>query len=156
MFFKINRKQTAIRTDTYEQLRELVTTALLYEIPEHNPHHHILFTANHKLEQYREAAQCFRQQSDVSTALGQFSYEAYNEALQQFNQLQSLIRAYMHLSDEQRQENFNHHFRFHKEKIETMYSQYKQQKTYISQLHLEIAFHNALKEDLLPLLTQLE
>ena len=156
MFFKINRKQTAIQKDIYEQLRELITTALLYEIPEHSPHHHILFTANHKLEQYQEAAQCFRQHSAVSTALGQFSHTAYNQALQQFNQLQSLIRAYMHLSDEQRRESFNHHFRFHKEKIETMYSQYEQQKPYISRMQLEIAFHKALKEDLLPLLTQLE
>ena len=56
MFFKLNNSQTAIQKDVYNQIHELVTTALLYEIPEHSPHHHILFTANQKLEQYRQAA----------------------------------------------------------------------------------------------------
>lgn len=156
MFFKLDKSQTSIHNDVYEQICELVTTALLYEIPEHSPHHHILFTANHKLEQYREAAEYFRKQSDVSTALGQFSIEAYKQALQQFNQLQLLIRGFMHLSDDGRRANFNHHFRFHKEKIEKIYMQYKQQKAYSSLVQLEITFHKALKEDLLPLLAQLD
>jgi len=156
MFFKLNNSQTAIQKDVYDQIHELVTMALLYEIPEHSPHHHILFTANHQLEQYREAAEYFRQQSDVSTALGQFSIEAYKQALQKFNQLQLLIRSFMHLSDDGRRVNFNHHFRFHKEQIEKIYMQYKQQKAYSSLIQLEVAFHKALKEDLLPLLAQLD
>ena len=156
MFFETNKKQIENDKDTYEQIRELVTNLLLYEVPEHSPHHHILFTANHKLEQYREAAEYFRQQSDASTALGQFSIKAYKQALQQFNQLQLLIRGFMHLSDDARRANFNHHFRFHKEKIEKIYTQYKQQKVYISLLQLENTFHKAIKEDLLPLITQLD
>ncbi len=43
MFFKLNNSQTAIQKDVYDQIHELVTTALLYEIPEHSPHHHIAF-----------------------------------------------------------------------------------------------------------------
>ena len=156
MFFKLNNSQTVIQKDVYDQIHELVTTALLYEIPEHSPHHHILFTANKKLEQYRQVAECFRQQSDVSTSLGQFSIEAYKQALQKFNQLQLLIRSFMHLSDEGKRVNFNHHFRFHKEQIEKIYMQYKQQKAYSSLIQLEITFHNALKEDLLPFITQLD
>ena len=45
---------------------------------------------------------------------------------------------------------------YHKEQIEKIYMQYKQQKAYSSLMQLEIAFHNALKEDLLPLLAQLD
>lgn len=156
MFFKLNKSQTVVQADVYEQIRELVTTALLYEIPEHSPHHHILFTANQKLEQYRQAAEYFRLQSDVSTTLGQFSIDAYTQALQQFNQLQLLIRGFIHLSDDGRRVHFNHHFRFYKEQIDKMYTQYKEQKVYSSLLQLEMAFHKALKEDLLPFLTQLD
>ena len=156
MFFKVNKSQTVAQQDVYEQLRELVTTVLLYELPEHSPHHHILFTANQKLEQYREAAEYFRKHSDVSTALGQFSIEAYKQALQQFNQLQLLIRGFMHLSDAERRVHFNHHFRFHKEQIEKIYMQYKQHKAYSSLIQLEKEFHKALKEDLLPLIAQLD
>ena len=156
MFFKLNKNQIEVQKDVYEQIRELVTTALLYEIPEHSPHHHILFTANKKLEQYRDAAEYFRKHNDVSTALGQFSIAAYKQALQQFNQLQLLIRGFMHLSDDERRVHFNHHFRFHKEPIEKIYMQYKQQKAYSSLIRLEKEFHKALKEDLLPLIAQLD
>ena len=156
MFFKLNKSHTAVQKDVYDQIFELVATALLYEIPEHSPQHHILFTANQKLEQYREAAEHFRKESDVSTALGQFSIAAYKQTIQQFNQLKILIRGYMHLSDDEKRLHFNHHFRFHKEQIEKIHTQYKQQKEYSSLMRLENEFHKALNEELLPLITQLD
>ena len=155
MFFQLKDTKKS-KTDSYDQVLQLVTAILHQECPHHSSRHHLLYTANLQLEQYKEAKDFFYAQCDVTTSLGTFSKEAYDKANKNYHQLYLLIRAYMHLSDERQREHFNHHFRFSKEQIETMYNYYEHYSTHVKTLALEEAFWHALKEDLAPLLTQLE
>lgn len=153
MFFQL--KEAPVTLDSYDKIFELVRALLYFECPEHRTNHHILYTANTQLERYREARDYYRPFEDPSTSLGQFSREAYHLTNKKFNQLFIIIRGYMHLSDDKQRAHFNHHFRFYKEKIETMHALF----TNISQhkeLGLEATFYEHLKNDLIPLLTQFE
>jgi hypothetical protein len=154
MFFQLKDKATKEK-ETYDLLVELVKAVLHYECPEHRANYHILYSANHQLEMYQEAQACYRLHCNPSTSLGNFSAEAYQLATKKYNQLYTTIRGYMHLSEESHREHFNHHFRFHKEKIEVMHALF-QKKQERRLLNLEQAFFEGLKEDLLPILTQLE
>lgn len=154
MFFQL--KEAPIQTlETYDKISEIVRAILYFECPEHRANHHILFTANAKLESYREARDFYRPFDDPSTSLGQFSREAYQLANKKYNQLYTIIRGYMHLSDAKQRAHFNHHFRFSKEKIDAMYSLFTN-KSQHKELDLEASFYEHLKNDLIPLLTQFE
>ena len=61
----------------------------------------------------------------------------------------------MHLSEEAKREHFNHHFRFHAEKITLMHKLFKNVQIH-QLLNIESLFFEQLKEDLIPLLTQIE
>ena len=154
MFFQL--KETPVASvDTYDKISQLVKALLHFECPEHRAQHHILYTANKQLEAYREAKQFYRQYDDPSHALGRLSREAYEQANKQYHQLSTIIRGYMHLSENTRRDHFNHHFRFSKEKIENMYHLFEQ-KHHHQQLKLEALLYERLKEDVVPLLTQFE
>ena len=141
--------------DTYDKVFELVKAILYFECPEHRAQHHILYTANIKLETYREAKDFYRPFDDPATSLGTFSREAYQLATKKYHQLNTIIRGFMHLSDDSRREHFNHHFRFHAEKITSMHQLYQNVQLH-QLLNLESLFFERLKEDLGPLLTQFE
>ena len=154
MFFQL--KEAPLKPlDTYDKISALVRALLYVECPEHRSNHHILYTANTKLESYREARDFYRPLDDPSTSLGLFSREAYQLANQKYNQLYTIIRGYMHLSDATRREHFNHHFRFSKEKIDAMHALFSKKEQH-KQLGLETTFYEHLKNDLTPLLTQFE
>ena len=154
MFFHV--KETAPKTlDTYDQISVLVRAVLYFECPEHRANHHILYTANMQLESYQEAKAFYRPLEDPSTSLGLFSREAYQRANKKYNQLYTIIRGYMHLSDASQRAHFNHHFRFSKEKISAMHALFSN-KDYHKQLGFETTFYEHLKNDLVPLLTQFE
>jgi len=154
MFFQL--KEAPKKTlDTYDKISELVRAILDFECPDHRANHHILYSANSKLESYREARDFYRPFDNPSTSIGQFSRDAYQLANQKYNQLYTIIRGYMHLSDEKQREHFNHHFRFSKEKIDAMYTLFSNKELH-KQLQLEAAFYQCLKEDITPLLTQCE
>ena len=141
--------------DTYDKISQLVKAVLHFECPDHRANHHILYTANTQLEAYREAKDFYRPYDDPATALGCFSREAYKIANKKYHQLYTIIRGYMYLSEEARRDHFNHHFRFHDEKIDVMY-QLLEQKQERQLLNLDTLFYEHLKEDLTPLLTQFE
>ncbi|WP_274309575.1 hypothetical protein [Solibacillus daqui] len=154
MFFQL--KEAPKKTlDTYDKISELVCAILYFECTDHSANHHILYSANSKLESYREARDFYRPFDDPSTSLGQFSREAYQLANQKYNQLYTIIRGYMYLSDDTQREHFNHHFRFSKEKIDTFHALFSN-KDHHKQLQLETSFYEHLKNDVAPLLTQFE
>ena len=154
MFFQV--KETPQRTiDTYDKISELVRALLYAECPEHRANHHILYTANTQLESYREARDIYRASEDPSTSLGLFSREAYQLANKKYNQLYTIIRGYMHLSDDSRRAHFNHHFRFSKGKIDAMHALFSKKEQH-KLLGLETTFYEHLKNDLTLLLTQFE
>lgn len=154
MFFQV-KDQSVQTQDTYDKVFELVKAILYFECPEHRDHHHILYTANLKLETYREAKEFYRPFDDPSSSLGTFSREAYQLANKRYHQLYTIIRGFMHLSEDAKRDHFNHHFRFHAEKISSMHHLY-QNKQLHQLLHLNNLFFERLKEDLAPLLTQFE
>lgn len=154
MFFQL--KEASVKTlDTYDKIFELVKAILYFECPEHRSNHHILYTANTQLENYRESREVYRPFIDPASSLGQFSQEAYQLANKKYQQLYTIIRGYMHLSDDTQREHFNHRFRFSKERIDAMYTLFSN-KEFHKQLQLEAAFFEHLKEDITPLLTQFE
>lgn len=154
MFFQVKDK-TETPLDTFDKISHLVKAILQFECPEHRAQHHILFTANMKLETYREAQLFYRKFDDPGNALGRLSREAYELANKKYNQLFTIIRGYMHLSDDTKRSHFNHHFRFSKEKIENMFTLFKHMPHH-QHLKLEEEFYERLKEDIIPLLTQFE
>lgn len=65
MFFQL--KEASVKTlDTYDKIFELVKAILYFECPEQRSNHHILYTANTQLENYREAREVYRPFSDRS------------------------------------------------------------------------------------------
>ena len=103
MFFQVKERSTQTQ-ETYDKVFELVKAILHFECPDHRAHHHILYTANIKLETYREAKDFYRPFDDPSTALGCFSREAYQLANKKYHQLYTIIRGFMHLSEEAKRE----------------------------------------------------
>lgn len=154
MFFQT--KETLNTIDTYDQAKILITALLHHECPEHSPKHHLLYTTNQKLEAYREAKEYFRKQIDVQSAIGIFSSQSYDAASAKYNQLYLLIRAYMHLADDGKRHYFNHHLTFHQQKIATLFDYHKEQQHVTHLLGIEHGFWAALKEDIVPLFTQIE
>lgn len=154
MFFQVKDK-TETPLDTFDKISHLVKAILHFECPDHRAQHHILYTANRKLETYREAQSFYRKFDDPGNALGRLSREAYELANKKYNQLFTIIRGYMHLSDDNKRSHFNHHFRFSKEKIENMFTLFEHMSHH-QHLKLVEAFYERLKEDLIPLLTQFE
>lgn len=154
MFFQL-KDSTATTLDTFDKISHLVKAILHFECPEHRAQHHILYTANMKLETYHEAQSFYRKFDDPSNALGRLSREAYELANKKYHQLFTIIRGYMHLSDHNKRNHFNHHFRFSKEKIEAMFTLFEQMHHH-EHLKLEAEFYERLKEDIIPLLTQFE
>lgn len=154
MFFQLKDK-TGKPLDTFDKISYLVKVILHFECPEHRAQHHILYTANMKLETYREAQSFYRKFDDPGNALGRLSREAYELANKKYHQLFTIIRGYMHLSDDNQRDHFNHHFRFSKEKIENMFILFEQMHHH-KHLKLEAEFYERLKEDIIPLMTQFE
>lgn len=154
MFFQL-KDSTTTTLDTFDKISHLVKAILHFECPEHRAQHHILYTANMKLETYLETQSFYRKFDDPSNALGRLSREAYELANKKYHQLFTIIRGYMHLSDHNKRNHFNHHFRFSKEKIEAMFILFEQMHHH-EHLKLEAEFYERLKEDIIPLLTQFE
>lgn len=154
MFFQLKEKPITM-PDTYDKIFELVTAVLHFECSDHRSNHHILYTANTKLEAYRDAKDFYRPFNNPASELGLLSREAYQTATNKYNQLYTIIRGYMHLSDDSRRDHFNHHFRFQKEQITAMHALFER-KQERQLLNLESLFFERLKDDLTPLLTQFE
>src|SRR5690606_41462805 len=109
MFFQIKDK-TDTPIDTYDKISYLVNAILQFECPEHRAQHHILYTANMKLETYREAQQFYRKVDNPAHAHGRLSRDAYQQANRNYNQLITIIRRYMHLSDDNNRDHFKNHY----------------------------------------------
>lgn len=156
VLFKIKEVKITREIDTYEKIKELVSAILLHELPDHSSTHHLLYTANIKLEEIRNARDYHRKKIELTTQLGQFHQRAYDLAVREFNQLYTFIRAYMHLSSAQDRDRYNHSFRFYKEKIASFYEQFTDKNNHLQNANLEEQFWEALKQDVLPLLSQIE
>ena len=150
-------KEQAIETrDLYDQMKEIITECLKRELPDHNPRHHLLFTANMKLESLQEAKELHRRFIDVSTNTGRFHQQRYAKMSDMYHKLYRLTRGYMHLCDEGERKHFNHHFRLSSRVIESCYEQYEARRSFCFSKEEEHGFFEELKEEIIPLLCQIE
>ena len=156
MLFQAKKEQAIETRDLYDQMKEIVTECLKQELTDHNPRHHLLFTANAKLQSLQEAQELHRRFMDVSTNTGGFHQHRYAKVSDMYHKLQRLIRGYMHLCDEGERKHFNHHFRLSSRVIECCYEQYKVRHSFCFSKEEEETFFEELKEEIIPLLCQME
>lgn len=155
MFFRPKEKAIVTR-DLYDQMKEIVTECLIRDLPEHNSRNHLLFTANMKLEALQQAKEIHRRFINVSTSPGRFHQERYITLSDMYHKLYRLTRGYMYLCDVRDREHFNHHFRLSSTTIEQCYEQYQARHSFCFSREDEAVFFQELKEEIIPMLCQIE
>lgn len=105
-----------------EKLLDLVLELLDKELPEHLAHHHILFTANFKLESLKDSLNHHRSQLNDQLKLGQFHSQIYHQLQKQVSDLQVLVDSYMELYIDMKQ--MNHRLHFHYDQINYLHENY--------------------------------
>lgn len=145
MFFQ--SKEIIVETDLYDQLKTIVTLLIHYECPSASFRHHILLTANEKLQTFKEAKDYHFKESNMAHAIGRFHKNAYEHNLRKYNQLQLMIDSYMLLSIEKDRKHINHRLRFHSEVIKYCYQQVMAMEKLLDSCNKD-NFIMALKEDL--------
>lgn len=158
IFFSLTKQDSKEieKIDLYAQMNTIVFTLLKQELPELNTRHHLLYTANVKLETYRTASQYHRQRANVQTAIGTYHKKASEENLKRFNQLQILIEAYIQLSIIEERHLLNHRLRMKDLTINSTYEELQAKQDITLSAAQEETFWNALKEDILPVISLLE
>ena len=156
MFFQTLFKQTKQETaeiSAAQKLLILVRELLNKELPEHYTHHHILYTANSKLQSLNESLKSHRTQSNQNLKLGQFHSQMHDQLRKQASDLQVLVDGYMELNIDVNQ--MNHRLHFHYDQIHYLHHNYL--------LYLEGRFANpssplfwqAVKEDVLEIIRKI-
>ncbi len=149
------KKESVKKFDSYEQLQMIVETLLKREVSSSNTMHHLLYHANARLEQFRNASSYHREKIVLTTALGVFHKEAYEETLKSFNQLQLLIDAYITLNIEENRQQINHRLLFKEHYIEDLSKEIMEFNNHQTLPHLKEKFWDAIKEDIMPILAEL-
>lgn len=141
--------------DLYDQLQFIVSTLLKKELPAHNSVHHLLYTANTKLEELRENTSYHRNYIDLNSSIGIFHKEAYEHTLKCFNQLQLLIDSYINLNIEEERGRINRRLSLIDEKVNSIYLQIIEFNKFNILTTLEEKFWMAVKEDTMPILAEI-
>lgn len=153
MFFTPKEIKTL---ETYAQLKEILVALIHSECPEHRIQHHILYSANLKLHQLEQAKQHFSTLIDLSTPIGQYAKVIYDEANQKYNELHCIIRAYSLFCDQKEQARLNHNLHFSKHKVADCYTLLMTRHQYKHILPIEPTFWQAIKQQILPIVAELE
>ena len=153
MFFTAKEQ---LRFETYDELKEIVLALLHTECPEHRNQHHILYSANLLLAQLEDAKKHFQSLIDPTTPIGQYAREVYESARAKHSELNCIVRGYMLFCDEGERNRLNHNLYFSKEKIKSCYMLLKTRHEYKNILPIEPTFWLAIKEQILPILADLE
>ncbi len=146
-------KQESAEICSAEKLLVLVREILNKELPEHLAHHHILLTANSKLESLNESLNYHRSQANNQFRLGQFHSQMHDQLRKQMSDLQALVDGYMELNIDISQ--MNHRLHFYYDQIQYLHENYK--------LNLEGRFFDqssqlfwqAIKEDVLDIIRKI-
>lgn len=126
MFFQTlfkQPKQETVETCAAEKLLILVRELLNKELPEHYTHHHILLTANTRLEALNESLTHHRSQVNQHLKLGQFHSQMIEQLRKQISDLQVLVDGYMELTIDVKQ--MNHRLHFHYDQIHYLHENYQ-------------------------------
>lgn len=141
--------------DSYGQLQTIVDTLLRREVPSPSGMHQLLYHANLRLEQFRIAYSYHREHIALTSAIGLFHKEAYEETFKYFNQLQLLIDAYISLNIEENRQQINHRLSFKEHFIEELSKEITEFNNHHTLPFLEEKFWHAIKEDIMPILAEL-
>ncbi|RHW38567.1 hypothetical protein D1B33_06740 [Lysinibacillus yapensis] len=144
------QKKEEIEISAAEKFLTIVRELLNKELPEHRSHHHILYTANTRLEIFRNLLTHHRSQSNVHQKLGNFHSEMYEQIGKKVSELQCLVDGYMELNIDIKQ--MNHRLHFYHDKIHYLYENYTQfqDRQYIEEY--STFFWQALKMDALEII----
>lgn len=156
MFIHTKEKVEVTKLDLFDQLQQLVNELLEREVPNHDWRHHLLFTANKELLHLEKAKSFHYKQIDVTNAVGRFHQQAYEKTVKKYNHLYLLIRGFIHLNVESERELINHHFKFDDVLIERCYEQFQLRDHHLNDPEIKTYFWQALKEDLMPVLSKFE
>lgn len=140
--------------DVFDQLQFIVTTLIKREVPSIDSTSRLLYHTNLKILHYSKAAEYHRKHIDLNTSLGTYHQECYELAIKKRNQLQRLMDSFILLNIEEERKRINHRMRFVDDKIEKLYAELQNHHQKIPES--EEAFWTAMKEDIMPILSQLD
>lgn len=156
MIFQTKEQIEVSKNDLFDQLQQLINELLKREVPNHDWRHHLLFTANKDLLELENAKSYHYKQIDVTNAVGRFHQQAYEKAVKRYNDLYLLIRGFIHVNNEAERALINHHFQFDYQLIERCYEQFIFRDRHLNDPDIESIFWQALKEDLMPVLSKFD
>ena len=107
-----------------EKLLILVRELLNKELPEHYTQHHILFTANTKLESLKNSLESHRNLVTPQSKIGQYHLEMHEKLRKEASDLQGLVDGYMELNIDMAQ--MNHRLHFYYDQIDYLHENYVQ------------------------------
>lgn len=157
MFFqtKQHHNESVNNEDLYSQLQFIVSTMLKNEIPSHFTAHHLLYTANSRLEELRQLTSYHRQHINLNTSIGTFHKDAYEITTKNYHQFELIIDSYISLNIENDRDLINHRLSLLDDKINTLYIELIEYKKHEILHPLKETFWHAYKEDLMPILAEL-
>lgn len=149
MFFMSNEIKSI---DAYTQLKQLTYELLRHECPQHRSSHHILMTANVKLERLNEVKVYIQKQNYISRSLQQFSIQKGAILEEQLAWLHLLTSSYTMLCDETRRITINESLLSHQYTIEECFEFFHNRFLHKDILPLDDDFWRALKQAIQPAL----
>ena len=152
MFFM---KQQENKGDVFNLVQQMVRELLLFECPEHRSHHHILFTLNMNKHRFTEQLESLQTMHIVFSHLQQLAMETRQHIQAKVSQFEHLEKAYLLTVDETQKPKLLHALAFEKERIEQLHDFYTTQREVYATLARQLAFYEAIKVELLPILVKL-
>ncbi|HWK24418.1 MAG TPA: hypothetical protein VNS08_15425 [Ureibacillus sp.] len=146
-------KQEILEISAAEKLLILVRELLNKELPDHQAHHHILLTANTKLEFLNESVRIHRSLVNHHMNLGQYHTQVIEPLRKQVSDLQALVDGYMELNIDVKQ--MNHRLHFHYDQINYLHENYRLYCDGRFATHSINAFWQAVKEDVLDIIRKI-
>lgn len=149
LFQTLFKKQKPINHEknASEKLLVIVNELLNKELPEHQSQHHILFTANVKLDTLKNVLNQHRSRCQLEHKVGQYHMEMYDQIRKQISDLQGLVNCYTELHIDMT--HMNHRLLFYYDKINYLYENYLHLRDGTFLREANPSFWKAIKEDTL-------
>ena len=151
MFFM--RQQEKL--DIFDYVQHMVRELVLHECPEHKSQHHLLFTLNLQKHKFTEQLEQLQTMNLTFPSFQQLAIETRQHIHSKISLFEHLEKAYLLTQDTTQRQQIIHSLSFDKEKIEQLYHFYSTQKEVYTMLDRQSAFYNAVKQELMPILSKL-
>ena len=151
MFFS---KETSLSKDCYDFLKELIQTLIHYECKNHRNQNHILFSLNIEKQFILEQLDKISVTTSPFIEIQKLQIETRQQLHSRYHQLQHIENAYIFIMDESKRDQVLHITRFDHDKIEQLYEIFSSQNSLYKELQKQDAFFEAIKNELMPILTK--